>query len=334
VSRRGTVLWLLLLGLSGPPLFGSAQTPQKVWRIGSLGAGETIALASPAIKALTIGLADAGLREGRDFTLELRRAEFKEERLAPLAAELVKLKIDIIVVDSTSAAIAAQKAASTIPIVFLTVSDPIAAGFTDNLARPSKNMTGLSNFAGDLEKKRLELLKLAIPKLTRVARLTNANNPYGNTSYGRALRQGMGSAGEAIGVQISFDSWNGAGDMHGVFTKFAREGTQAVLVAPDPVIYGQRQQIGDSALKYRIACIAGFRGHAEAGCVMSYGVNAIAQYRQAASYVARIVKGAKPADLPIEQPTKFELIINLSAAKSIGLTIPQELLLLADEIIQ
>ena len=275
------------------------------------------------------GMQELGYTEGKQYASEERHAEGKNERLMELAAELVRLNVDVIIATATNAAIAAQKATATIPIVFVSVSDPIAARFADSLARPGRNMTGLTNFIVDLTPKRLELLKLEIPNLSRVALLVNPGNP----NYGTLVPR-MRSAADTIGMQVTVVDWNAVDDINTVFTKITREGAQAVVISGDTYHFDQRNQICDAAIKYKIASISPVREYTEAGGLMSYGTNVPALYRRAATYVVKILKGAKPADLPIEQPTDFELVVNLKTAKAIGITILPSVLLRADEVIQ
>lgn len=329
MNRRDTLRVLLGACTIGSTPDVSAQPSRKVLRIGILSPFYAAQKFDPYRNEFLLGLREAGLTEGEDFTFEERHAEGKNERLAGFAVELVRQNVDVIVADTTISAIAAQKATSTIPIVFVSVSDPIAAGFTDSLARPSRNMTGMTNFAGELTPKRLELLKLAVPNLSRIAFLVNPSNPY----YGSLVPR-IRSAADAVAMQLAVVDWDGRDDINTVFSKATKEGVQAVLISGDTSYFVPRKQISDAAIKHRIASIAPYRPYAEAGGLMAYGISILAQARHFAGYLAKIVKGAKPADVPIEQPTKFEMVLNLKTAKLIGLTIPQELLLRADDVIE
>jgi putative ABC transport system substrate-binding protein len=329
MNRRETVQALLGLSTLGSAISVLAQPTKKVWRIGILASG-IAAEASPYGKQMIEGLAEDGFIEGRDFVLDVRHAEGRNEQLPALAAELVRNNVDLLIADSTNASIAAQNATATIPIVFIGVSDPIAAGFTDSLARPRGNMTGMSNFSGDLRIKRFELLKQLVPNLSRIAVLSNPKNPY-RPSYRTSL---IPEAEKALGVKILIEDWDSVADIQTVVGKLMREGAQAISVSADAILYTQRKAISEAAIKFRIPCIAAFRPFAEVGCLMTYGVSILGQYRQIATYLSRIMKGAKPGDLPIQQPTKLELIVNMKTARALGLTVPSHLLLRADEVIQ
>ncbi len=329
MNRRDTVFALLAACTICRPLVAGAQAPRKVWRIGGLSTGSAPD-PNPYGNELRRGLREAGFLEERDYEFEWRDADGNNERLAAHAGELVRLNVDVILTDSTNAAKAAQKATATIPIVFVGVGgDPIAAGFANSLARPGRNMTGLSNFAADLTPKRMELLKLAIPKLSRIALLLNPGNPY----YGTFVPQTR-SAANAIGVTVAVVDWNTVDDINPAIAKAARDGAQGIMISADILHFEHRKQICDAANKYRIASMSPLRQYAEAGCLMTYGANVLAQYRQIAAFLGKIMKGAKPADLPIEQPTTFELVVNVKAAKAVGITIPMEILRRADEVIQ
>jgi len=317
-----------LVACCAAPMVSVAQQPDKVWRIGVLGAlSEAESHAYPTL--LRKMLYATGSTQGWQVTFEERSADGRNERLAGLAVELVQLRVDVIVAISTNAASAAMKATSTIPIVFVGAANPVAAGFSDSLARPSRNMTGVSNFAGDLGPKRLELVKLAVPHLARVALLSNPGNPY----YASAVPRDRAVA-EAIGVHVVAVDWTGVDDINTVISRASQEGAQALLVGGDIYHFGQRKQISNAAIKHRMPAIAPFREYVEAGLLMSYGTDDVEQFRQVAVYVHKIISGAKPIDLPIEQPTKFELVLNARTAKALDLTIPAELLLRANEVLQ
>ena len=326
VNRRDSVLAMLALG--AVPFASLAQQSTKIRRIGFL-SPSSAALAGPYSAELRRGLLEAGYIEGTHYISEQRFAEGKNERLSELAVELVKLNVDVIFAATTNAAIAAQKATATIPIVFVAVADPIAAGFAESLARPGRNMTGLSNFAGDLQPKRIELLSMTIPNLRNVAAFLNPTNPYIATRM-KEIR----SAADAIGVRLTTTSWDAVQDIEAVFAKMSREGVQAMVISGDTYHFDQRARIADAAIRHRIASISPFREYTQVGALMSYGTSAKAQFRQVAAYLSKILRGAKPADLPIEQPTNFEFLVNLKTAKSIGIAIPQSVLARADEVIQ
>ena len=329
MNRRHAVGALFVVCTIGGPLLAAAQTPRKVWRIGALAPGNEKE-AVPYVNEILRGLLEAGLAEGKDFTFETRYAEGKNERLTGYAADLVRQNVDVILADSTNGAIAARKATAKIPIVFAGVGgDPIALGFADSLARPGGNMTGMTNFSGDLQPKRLELIKRAIPKLSRLASLTNPTNPY-HLEYSRRIR----IAADAIGVQWLNAPWDVTEDIDPVFDKITRDGAQALMVSGDVFHIQHAKRIADAAITHRLASIAPFREYANAGVLLSYGTSTFAQYRQISTYLAKILRGAKPGDLPIEQPATFEFVVNLKTAKSLGLTVPGELLLRADKVIE
>jgi putative ABC transport system substrate-binding protein len=305
-----------------------AQQGGRVYRIGLLSALSRTN-SRPFIEEFLQGMRERGWVEGVDYSIVARYAEGKNERLPGLATELVDSKVDLIFASTVQVVAAAQQVAGGIPIVFVAVSDPVKQGFADSVARPGRNLTGMSNFAGDLAPKRLELLKTLLPRLSRVAFLVNPGNP--NTAGLTKLTQ----AG-AAGLDIEVKPVNAAtlDDIEGAFAAMARERLAAVLVMGDVYFFGARAQIAAAALKHRIALISPFREYAESGGLMSYGTDAVYQFRHVATYVDRILKGANPGDLPIEQPAKFELVINLKTAKSLGITIPQSLLLRADRVIE
>ena len=260
---------------------------------------------------------------------EIRNANGNYEHMDRGAGEVVSLNVDVIVATSTYAARAAQKATAKIPIVFVNVSDPIAAGFASTLARPGANMTGISIITGELNRKRLELLKLAIPHLSHIAWLVNPDNPY----IAAQVPQ-MHSAAGGIGVKLVVANWNTVDDFDAVLSKLTGERAKAITLSADPLYTDHVRQIVDTTMRYRVALMTPTRRWTEAGALISYGADGFASYRQAAIYVDKILKGTKPADLPIEQPTKFDLVVNLKAAKALGITISQSLLQRADEVIQ
>jgi putative ABC transport system substrate-binding protein len=252
------------------------------------------------------------------------------DRLPDLAAELVRLKVDIIVAAPTPAAVAAKNATGTIPIVMTVVGDPVGIGLIASLARPGGNVTGLSYSVGvETFGKGLELLKAALPKVRRMAILSNPGNP----SHVLAIRDLKVAAG-SLGVQLQFLEARGPNEFDGAFAAMAKERVGALLVVADSVFNFHRARLTDLAARSRLPTMYGIRENVEAGGLMSYGASVPDLYRRAAGYVDKILKGAKPADLPVEQPTKFELVINLKTAKALGLTIPQSLLLRADQVIE
>jgi putative ABC transport system substrate-binding protein len=319
---------LIALGALALPLVSFAQQkPPKVARIGFLGAASEAGLASGA-EALRAGLRDLGYVEGKNIVIESRWAEGKYERLPGLATELVQLKVDVIVAATTPAVRAVQKVTTTIPIVMVSVGDPVGARFVASLSRPGGNITGLSSLRVATSSKYLELLRVAIPKLSHVAVLVNPSNPT-HPNYWKNIQ----AAAKTIEVNLSPIQAGTASQIEAAFGPIQRERAGALIVLPDPVFLTQAPRITQLAMKNRLPTMFSTRETAEAGGLMSYGQNP-EHVRRAATYVDKILKGAKPADLPVEQPTKFELVINRKTAKAIGLTIPQELLLRADRVIE
>jgi len=290
---------------------------------------------SPAVaeswhQALRQGLRDLGWIEGTNIAIEYRWAEGRAERLSDLAADLVRLKVDLILAGSTTGAMAAKKATSTIPIVIATASDPEALGLVASLARPGGNVTGLSFGVGlGSVSKQLELLREALPGVVRVAVLSNPASPA-QPLFLREVKE----AARSLGVHAQFHDARGPDDLDGLFAKMSRERAGAVLVITDPVFYRHRERLRDLAAKHRLPAMYGIRVYPEAGGLMSYGIDNRDNFRRSAAYVDKILKGAKPADLPVEQPTKFELIINLKTARALGLTIPASMLARADQVIE
>jgi ABC-type uncharacterized transport system substrate-binding protein len=325
--RRIGLAVVLAVGLTLAPLGAEGQSAGKVYRIGILSG------ASPAsqgnLTALLQGLREAGLVEGRNAVFEIRYAEGRTERFPAFAAELVTLPVDILVATGTPAAVAAKQATSTIPIVMVAASDPVGARLVTSLARPGGNLTGLSLLAPELSAKRLDLLTQAVSPLARVAVLWNLDNE------GMALRfRETQAASRVLGVSIQSIGVRTPGDFDGAFATITRERPHGLLVMADTVTLGQRKRTADFAASHRIPTIYEQRDFVDVGGLMSYGIDIVDHYRRAASFVDRVLKGTKPADLPIEQPTKFELVINLKTAKALGLTIPQTLLLRADQVIE
>jgi putative ABC transport system substrate-binding protein len=310
--------------LLAAPHAAEAQPAGKVWRIGLI----AVAPASP-MDALSQGLRELGYVEGQNLIIERRYSEGRAERFSEFAAELVRAKVDLIIVNTTPAAIAAKKATTTIPIVFPTAIDPVAAGVVASLARPGGNLTGLSILTPELSPKRLELLKQVIPGLSRVAVLWNAANPANALPW----RETQG-AGRALGVVLQSREVAGPNDFEAAFAMMAREHPEAVLVFGDALITQHEKQIVDFVTQKHIPSSFPWREPVVNGGLMSYGPSRAELYRRAAVFVDKILKGAKPGTLPVEQPTKFELVINLKTAKALGLTIPQSLLRRADELIQ
>ena len=314
MRRIGLAVVLTLSVLA--PLVAEAQVG-KVYRIGFLSLSS--AADSPErVAAFRHRLRDLGYEEGKNISIEYRWAEGRHDRLPALAAELVRLEVDVIAASATPPAKAAQGATDRIPIVFIAVADPIGVGLVANLARPGRNITGNTTSNVELSGKRLELLKAAVPHLTHVAVLVNPTN-----QQARSLRKQTERAASSLGLELQILEVESAENLPGVFKSiFPRVG--ALLVLPDPLLgSGDKQaRIAALALKHCLPTMERDRGFVAAGGLMSYGPNAADRYREAARHVDKILKGAKPGDLPVEQPTKFELVINLKTAKALGLTIP------------
>src|SRR3989454_8722705 len=315
---------ILTLSLTLAPLGAGAQQTGKVPRIGFLGAASAFTEKS-RIEAFRQGLHELGYVEGENIVIEWRWAEGKFDRLPVLAAELVRLNVEVIVTGGSTSSGAAKKVTTTIPIVMAQTNDPVGSGFVASLARPGGNMTGLSTFAPELSGKRLELLKEVVPKLSRVAVFGDSTTP-GNA---QALKE-TELAARALKVQLRYLDILGPKDLETAFREASKGRADAVIVLGAPVLISPRRQIADLTVKNRLPAAYPVAEYVEDGGLMSYGVSVSDLYRRAATYVNKTLKGAKPADLPVEQPTKFELAINLKTAKALGLTIPQSVLGPAD----
>jgi putative ABC transport system substrate-binding protein len=326
--ERRTFMALVSGGLLAAPLAAEAQQVWKVPRIGILWSFSPT-IAAPFADAFRQGLRGLGYVEGQNIALEERWAEGRFDRMASLAAELVRLNVDILVTASTPGAQAAQQATRTIPIVMTLVSDPVESGLVANLARPGGNTTGISFMHPELSRKRLELLKEVIPKVSRVAVLSNPSNPNA-----KPLLRETEAAARDLRVQLQVVEVRGSAQLDTAFSAMTRDRASALVVMPDVLFQDQRRRIVDLAAKRRLPAIYSWREPVDAGGLMSYGASTLDVLLRAAVYVDKILKGAKPADLPVEQPTKFDLVINLKTAKALGLTIPQSLLSRADEVIQ
>ena len=328
MDRRDTVLALLALGTA--PFAAKAQQATQDARIGCLATNP--AISTRLREAFVQGLRDLGYIEGRNLVIEYRDADGKVERLPALAAELVALKVDVIVASGTLAALAARRATKTLPIVFSPAGDPVGSGLVTSLARPGGNVTGLSAFAPELVGKRLELLKEAVPGISRVAVLWQPG-AFGERAEMDTLKRAEVAARD-LGVPLQFVEARGPADFDRAFSDMTRARAGALTVLASNMFNSERRRLVDLAAKNRLPALYSARELVDAGGLMSYGANLADLNRRAATYVDRILKGTKPADLPVEQPTKFELIINLKTAKALGLTIPQSVLGRADEVIQ
>ena len=328
MNNRRKLIVALGASVLAAPFRIRAQQVKKSVVVGILATEDQLS-AQTVVAAFKQGLQELGYVEGKNLTLQLRFADGKLERVPGLATELVSLKVDIIVSFGTVTTIALQKATSTIPIVMANTLDPVGNGLVKTLARPGGNITGLSSLGGDIGGKHLEMLLSVAPKLSRVAVLLNP----GNQSHPLVLKS-IQSAALKTSTKILPLEARTAPEIENAFSAMTQGKAGAVIVARDGFYINQTRQITELALKNRLPSISERASYAEAGGLMSYGVNQGEQFRRAATYVDKIFKGAKPADLPVEQPTKFELVINRKTAKALGLTIPQALLVSADKVIE
>ncbi len=329
-ASRLVLLVTLSLALLAAPLTAEAQQAAKIARIGYL--APNLAAGPHLPEAFRQGLRDLGYVEGRNVVIEYRDAERKFERLPALAAELVALKVDVIVVVGTPAALAVKQATRTLPIVFIGVGDPVTSGLVTNLARPGGNVTGSSALIPELVGKCLEQLTQAIPGVSRVAVLWEPGGLSERTD--KDMLNAADVAARALGVRLQVVAARGSADFDKTFSDMTRARAGALTVLPSPVFTSERKRLVDLAAKNRLPAVYPWREFVDAGGLMSYGPNLADMHRRAATYVDKILKGAKPADLPVEQPTKFELVINLRTAKALGLTIPPSVLGRADEVIR
>jgi putative ABC transport system substrate-binding protein len=328
VTQPATAVVLLLLSASLGT--AAAQPAEKVPRVGYLNPGSSSdPVRQRRLEALRQGLRERGYVEGRNIALEPRWAEGKYDRYPALAADLVRSKVDVIVAWSGPATKAAQEATRTIPIVMSLVNDPVGSGLVASLARPGGNVTGTTIMAPDVVGKRLALLKEVVPKVSRVAVLQHPDNPAS-----ASLVREAEAAARALGVQLQILGVRNSAEIDSAFAAMTRERADAFLNLPDAIFDNHQRQILELAAKRRLPAIAGNRQYAEAGGLLAYGPDFLALERRAATYVDKILKGAKPADLPVEQPTKFELVLNLRTAKALGLTFPPSILVRAESVIE
>jgi putative ABC transport system substrate-binding protein len=325
VIGRRVFIGTVAVSLLSAPLAAEAQ-PTRTPRIGFLSNGNSTPV-SPQLNAFRRGLRELGWIEGQTVTIEYRWAEGNSDRLPALVAELVQGKVDVIVLSGRPAIRAAREATSTIPIVFVILSDPVTLGFVPSLARPGGNMTGLASEFEALITKQLQLLKEAVPKVSRVALLHHPEIAPAVTSAAEAAAQRLGLTARTLKVAE-------VAEFENAFKMARSERAGAIHVLPSPFFNAHRARLIELAARYRLPAVYEFRNYVEDGGLMSYGPSINEMYRGMASYVDRILKGAKPGDLPIERPTTFELVINLKTAKTLKLTIPQALLLRADELIE
>jgi putative ABC transport system substrate-binding protein len=328
MEKAGWSSILVVAVLLAVGVIADAQQPKKLPRIGFLSAASSSAI-SARVEAFRQGLRELGYVEGKNIFIEWRFAEGKSDRLPSLAAELVRLKVDVIVAEAPTSTRSAKQATVTIPIVMMFDDDPVGSGFVASLARPGGNITGLSTLSPEISGKQLELLKEIVPKLSRVGVLGDVTRP----GIPQELRE-INVAADAFRVQVQYLEVRGSKDIEIAFRAAIKERVDAVLVLGSPVLTSERKQVVELAVKSRLPAIYAREEPVEDGGLMSYGVSIADLSRRAATYVDEILKGAKPADLAVEQPKNFELIINLKAAKQIGLTIPPNVLARADRVIK
>lgn len=307
------------------PLAANAQS--KTPRIGFMG-NSTAALEANLVDAFREGLREHGYEEGRNIVIEYRWADGKYERFPALVAELIAANVEVIVTAGTPAALAMKKATTTVPLVMVAVGDPVGTGLVPSLARPGANLTGLSSVAPDLEGKRLQLLREVVPALSHVAMFINSLNPFHVSS----MRQARAAA-QTMGIKLQLHDIRKSEDLDDAFAAIRKERPDAVLILADRVFLHNRERMIDFTKEQRLPNVNAYKELVEVGGLMSYGPSYEDMHKRAAIYVDKILKGAKPADLPIEQPSKFTFIVNLKAAKALGVTVPSQLLGLADELI-
>ena len=327
---RATGLLVLVLAISVPPLVGEAQPRGKIARIGFFGNAPP-APNEPAhpLESFREGLRQLGWVEGQNLVIEYRWMQGRPERLPELAADLVRLNPDLILAAASTWVEAVRKLTSTIPIVFGTHADPVGVGHVASLARPGGNITGVSMLMTDLSVKKLDLLKETVPGATRIAILWNPTTP----SHPPALKA-VEAAARTLGVQLQMVEARILEEFEAAFSAMTRDRAGAFLVLASPVYFTQRARLAELALKHRLPGIFDFKQDAEAGGLMSYGADINDNFRRSAAYVDKILRGAKPADLPVEQASKYELVINLKTARSLGLSFPQSVLIRADRVIE
>jgi putative ABC transport system substrate-binding protein len=326
--KRKIIFWLLAFFFLTAASFADAQQPGKVPRIGILELGSPSASASQ-IRAFQQGLRELGYVDGKNIILEFRYADGKLARLPDLAAELVSSKVDAIVTRSTGSIRAAMNASKTIPIIFPSAGAPVEDGLVASLARPGGNVTGLTQLSAELDGKKLEILKEAAPKVTRVGLLWTVGSARADERSREA-----GPAAKALAIRLHSLELKDSDDFMRVFDAAKKVGVQALSLAPSPLLFTHRTVIFDFVAKNRLPAMYSTKDFVEAGGLMSYGQDIIDNWRRAATFVDKILKGAKPSDLPVEQAMKFEFIVNLIAAKQIGLTIPPQVLVRADRVIR
>ncbi len=327
ITRRKVIAALGCTATIVWPFAARAQQPSKMPTIGFMGSG-TAAAQSQWTIAFLQRLGELGWKEGRNVAIEYRWAEGRSERFAEIAAEFVRLKVDVILTHNTPPSLAAKQATSVIPIVFATAGDPVGSLIVASLARPGGNITGLSSEAPDTASKKLGLLRELVPDLHRLAILADVGNPYAMLDERK-----IGEAARTVGVEVVTFEMRQAGDIDPAFDAMKGR-AQALYVLPVPLLFANRVRINTLALAGRLPTLHGVREYVEVGGLMSYGPNWPSMWRRAGDLVDKILRGIKPADIPVEQPTKFDLVINLTTAKVLGLTVPQSFALRADEVIE
>ena len=329
MRTRRRLMCALGLNLLLVPLLAIAQAAPKPRRIGVLSGGVRPASFESSVHGSFLqGMRDLGYVEGKDFVIEWRFAEGQYDRLAGYAQELVRMKVDVIVAFNTRGAIEAQRATSTIPIVFASISDPVGSGLVASLARPGANITGVSEAHDEVIAKQLELLRAAVPSVSRVAALINPDNPF------PSVVKSLQSAAQKDGITVLAVNARNVEELEPAFTSMKRDHADIVIVLDDSLFMTRRREIAGLAAHNQLPAIAGNSEYASAGLLMSYGERISDQFRRGAAYVDKIFKGAKPADLPVEQPTRFYLTVNQRTANTLGLTFSPALLLRADAVIQ
>jgi putative ABC transport system substrate-binding protein len=326
-ASRRAFLVASVTALVGPRA-GRAQPAPRVARVGVL-ASSTEENFAAGVKAFRDGLRERGWIEGQNLTIEARYAEERYDRLPVLAAELVGLNVDVIFAMASPAVAAARRTTTTVPIVMETLGDAVSAGLVTSLAQPGGNVTGISGFAPELSGKRLELIRELLPKAARIGFLANLSNPA-TTTVIRASE----AAAQRMGIQLHMVDVREPAELDAAFETMIRARSEALLVAADPMLFSQRRRIVELAARHRLPAVYENRRFADVGGLVSYGPDQTERFRQAAAYVDRILRGAKPGDLPIEQPRTFELVLNLQTAKGLGLQFPPTLRLRADHLIE
>jgi len=329
MNIRRRIIFAFGAGALTAPLPSIAQQPAKVWRVGIIGSQAHQAPSNSGVDAITQGMRELGYIEGKNLLTAPRFTEGQYERVPGLVAELLQMKVDVIVATATPVVLVIQRATRTTPIVFVNLNDPVGSGLAASLARPGGNVTGLSLAGIDVSSKHLELLKIMVPRLSRVAVLLNPDN-----STSAAVFQQVQASSRMLDIEVQRIEARSPEEIERGFAAMKRERADAVLVMGENFFQSQRERIADLAIRNRLPSIYQERTYVEAGGLMSYGTSYVANWRYAVTYVDKIFKGAKPGDLPIEQPTIFKFEINRKTAKALGLTIPQELLIRADEVIE